>query len=58
MTDFEICKLLRHIADAVSLADRVSSQHTCNDCGIMKTCEYAPKWGDLVRINCPLWKEK
>lgn len=56
MNDYEIANLLHHIADAVLLADRVSKQHNCNDCGIKKTCEYVPEWGDPVRVNCPLWK--
>jgi len=42
--------------DAVLLANRVSKQHNCNDCGIKKTCRHVPEWGDLVRVNCPLWK--
>jgi len=56
MNDYEIAKLLHHIADAVLLANRVSKQHNCNDCGIKKTCRHVPEWGDLVRVNCPLWK--
>ena len=58
MTDYEISQFLRHIADAVQLADRVSKQHNCNDCGIKMECEYVPKWGDPVRINCPLWRKE
>lgn len=29
----------------------------CNDCG-KKDCEYRPKWGEVVRFNCPLWEKK
>ena len=58
MTDYELSKLLHHIADALMLADRVSKQHNCNDCGIKKTCKYCPTWGEPVRINCPLWKKE
>lgn len=28
---------------------------SCNDCGKIRDCKYAPDWGDDVRINCPLW---
>lgn len=58
MTDYEIAQLLHHIADAIQLADRVSKQHNCNDCGKKKSCEYVPQCGDPVRINCPLWEKE
>ena len=35
---------------------RRSKLHDCNDCGKYK-CQYAPKPGEDVRINCPLWEE-
>lgn len=56
MTDYEISKLLHHMADALQLADRVSKQNNCNNCGKKGTCEHVPKWGEPVRINCPLWE--
>lgn len=58
MTDYEISKLLHHMADALQLADRVSKQHNCNDCGKKGTCEHMPKLGETARINCPLWEGK
>lgn len=39
-------------------SEQISKQNDCNDCGNAKTCQYVPKWGSLVRINCPLWKHK
>ncbi len=30
----------------------------CNTCGKIKDCEYRPEWGDLTRINCPLWVQE
>ena len=32
----------------------------CNTCKKKKECEYAPKPGELVRYNCPLfeWREE
>lgn len=33
--------------------DRVASLPDCNDCG-RGACEYKPRWGEQVRINCPL----
>lgn len=35
--------------------DRVASLPDCNDCGRWD-CEYKPRWGEQVRINCPLWR--
>lgn len=32
------------------------SLNSCNDCFKGKTCEYAPKWGESVRYNCPHWE--
>lgn len=55
MTDYEISCLLHHIADAIRLADKISKQHNCNDCGNKTTCKYVPPWGGDVRFNCPLW---
>ena len=31
--------------------------HNCNDCGVQKSCKYRPGWGEMARINCPLWEE-
>ena len=28
----------------------------CNNCA-NKNCQYRPKWGENIRINCPLWKQ-
>lgn len=35
---------------------RVAAQNDCNDCGARRTCQYTPKIGGIVRINCPLWR--
>ena len=35
---------------------RGAAQHDCNDCGSRRTCQYVPRLGDTVRINCPLWR--
>jgi hypothetical protein len=31
--------------------------HHCNDCG-NRDCGYAPKPGQQIRYNCPLWRAK
>lgn len=37
---------------------RVACQNDCNDCGGARTCKYRPRAGEIVRINCPLWRPK
>lgn len=27
----------------------------CNDCKA-EDCQYRPQWGEVVRVNCPLWR--
>ena len=39
-----------------SYYSRVAAQNDCNDCGARRTCQYVPKIGGIVRINCPLWR--
>jgi hypothetical protein len=29
----------------------------CNICKLKSDCEYKPKLGELIRVNCPLYKE-
>ena len=49
-----LIRLLYHAADCIQYYDRVSCLPDCNDCGRAKECEYLPKPGEQVRINCPL----
>lgn len=58
MTNEEIVQMLYRLVDLIRFADNVLSKHNCNDCGIQKTCKYCPNWGEDVRYNCPLWKER
>ena len=37
---------------------QVAAQNDCNDCGKKNTCQYVPRPGGIVRINCPLWRAK
>lgn len=37
---------------------RVAGQNDCNDCGSRRTCQHVPRAGEIVRINCPLWRPK
>lgn len=54
-----IDEMIFDIADAIQKAnefDRIMTLPNCNNCGKVKECEYAPKPGERVRINCALWE--
>lgn len=38
--------------------ERVGNMPDCNTCGDCTSCEYRPRPGAAVRINCPLWRAK
>lgn len=33
------------------------NEKTCNNCAAV-ACRFAPRWGDLVRFNCPFWQKR
>lgn len=43
------------LADMLLYAEKTMDACDCNNCGKWMRCEYLPKPGQLVRINCPLW---
>lgn len=51
----DIANILYKLADIVRVYDEIMSLHDCNDCE-KKDCQYKPKLGQMVRINCPLWE--
>lgn len=51
----EIKSTLYGLIDMIDYYERVASLPDCNDCGGNNMCMYAPKPGQQVRINCPLW---
>lgn len=52
----DFARMLRYVADCIDYYDRVSSYDDCNNCK-RKECEYKPRLGEMVRINCPLWRK-
>lgn len=58
MSYVQIRNALFKLIDALNYMDQICNLHDCNDCGIKNECQYLPKLGDAVRINCPLWKPK
>ena len=51
----DIAGTLLKMAEMIRAYDEIMLLHDCNDCG-RKDCPYAPKAGQMVRINCPLWE--
>lgn len=47
--DCESCGLQEHLT-------RLHNMPDCNDCGAGGACQYRPRPGETVRINCPLWR--
>ncbi len=41
-----------------AFAKSLVSLPNCNDCAIVRQCEFAPRLGADVRINCPLHVER
>lgn len=37
-------------------ANAIDKLPNCNECGAAESCEYVPPAGEIVRINCPLWR--
>lgn len=50
--------VLAQLDDIKESLGRVLSQPNCNDCGHSagNTCGHCPRIGEIIRINCPLWK--
>ena len=47
-----------YILDSLmALRNIYQTGHHCNDCG-NRDCGYAPKPGQQIRFNCPLWRAK
>ena len=54
-----IDEVINDLADIVYQASefrRIMSLPNCNNCGKNRSCEYTPKPGEFVRVNCPLWE--
>lgn len=37
-------------------SQNISKLHNCNDCGKRNGCEFAPRPGEICRINCYMWE--
>ena len=47
-----------YMLDALMAFRNIVDSGDCNRCEKKKTCEYAPKPGELVRYNCPFYEQE
>lgn len=45
-----------YILDTLMAYRNIAQRGNCNICKKKKKCEYAPKPGELMRYNCPLFE--
>ena len=50
----EAIKILNSVITYLEDYEEISRLNNCNGCG-NENCPYRPKWGERVRINCPLY---
>ena len=50
----EAVKTLQDVITYLEEYDAILKLNNCNSCR-NKNCPYRPKWGERVRINCPLY---
>ena len=50
----EAIKTLQNVIAYLEDYEDISNLNNCNSCR-NKNCPYRPKWGERVRINCPLY---
>ena len=47
-------KALNNVIAYLEDYEEILKLNDCNSCA-NKNCPYRPKWGEMVRINCPLY---
>ena len=47
-------KVLYNVVAYLEDYEEILGLNNCNSCG-NKNCQYRPRWGERVRINCPLY---
>lgn len=49
---------ITYILDTLMAHRDIVKTGNCNTCWVRDTCKYAPKFGQLVRYNCPHYEEE
>ena len=47
---------ITYVRSCLKLLKTIQESGDCNICKKKRTCEYAPKWGEQVRYNCPFYE--
>lgn len=54
----DVAAILYKAADALRWQEKILALPSCNDCRKNGHCEYEPRPGDYVRINCAFWEQE
>ena len=54
----EVIKTVGYILDTLIAYRNIISTGCCNECNERENCGFAPKPGQLVRYNCPLFERR
>ena len=49
---------LVYILDSLRALREIQATGNCNTCAGRSECEYCPRPGQMVRYNCPFYKEE
>ena len=56
MKNEEIRQACYRIIDALWVMENIEKLPNCNNCKAKNECAYAPKAGEMVRVNCWGWE--
>ena len=48
---------IAYILDSLRVLREIQAAGNCNTCAGRSECEYCPRLGQMVRYNCPFYKE-
>ena len=49
---------IAYILDSLRVLREIQAAGNCNTCAGRSECEYCPRLGQMVRYNCPFYKEE
>ena len=53
----DVISYITYIHSALIAYRQIVESGDCNSCSARKTCKYTTKFGELVRYNCPFYRE-
>lgn len=54
----ELIKQKNYELECLVLLQKIMNSGDCNTCAVSKNCEYKPNLGEMVRYNCPFYKDE